>query len=102
MIHVVAIITTKPGRRDAVLAEFNSMRPDTLAEAGCIEYQPVIDADGFDGIAAAAGPDVFVVIEKWESADHLKAHSVAPHMKAYAARVKDMLADRKIHVFANA
>ena len=44
-------------------------------------------------------PDTFVVIEKWESADHLKAHAVAPHMKAYGAKTKD-LAGRVIHVLS--
>jgi len=37
-----------------------------------------------------------VVIEKWESADHLKAHAAAPHMKAYGAKTKDMVAGRAI------
>jgi quinol monooxygenase YgiN len=45
-------------------------------------------------------PDAFVVIEKWESPDHLKAHAAAPHMKAYGAKTKDMLAGRVIHVLA--
>jgi quinol monooxygenase YgiN len=39
-----------------------------------------------------------VVIEKWASLDALKAHAVAPHMKAYAANTKDWVADRAIHV----
>jgi quinol monooxygenase YgiN len=38
------------------------------------------------------------VIEKWESTDALKAHAAAPHMKAYGAKVKDMVASRVIHV----
>ncbi|MEZ5728970.1 MAG: hypothetical protein R3E48_13825 [Burkholderiaceae bacterium] len=32
------------------------------------------------------------MIEKWASVDALKAHAAAPHMAAYGARVKDMLA----------
>ena len=39
-----------------------------------------------------------MVIEKWASADALKAHAAAPHMAAYAAKVKDMLASRVIHI----
>ena len=99
MIHVLAIITTKPGMRDAVLKEFHANIPNVHAEAGCIEYGPTTDAEGFPA-APPFGPDTFVVIEKWETADHLKAHSAAPHMAAYAARVKDMLATRTIHVLA--
>ncbi len=39
-----------------------------------------------------------MVIEKWASLDALKAHAVAPHMKAYAAKTRDWVADRAIHV----
>jgi quinol monooxygenase YgiN len=48
------------------------------------------------------GPDTFVAIEKWESAEALKAHAAAPHMKAYAAKTKDMIASRVIHVLSPA
>lgn len=99
MIHVVAYITAKPGMRPAVLEAFKENMPAVHAEAGCIEYTPVVDAAGFEAVATPAGPDAFVVVEKWETLDHLKAHAVAPHMKAYGERVKDMLADRKIYVF---
>jgi hypothetical protein len=32
----------------------------------------------------------------------LNAHAAAPHMKAYAAKTKDMIASRIIHVLAPA
>ena len=96
MIHVVAIITAKPGQRATVLDLFQANRPAVLAEAGCIEYGAAIDIETMGN--ATFGPDTFVVIEKWESEDHLKAHALAPHMKAYGAKTKDMLAGRAIHV----
>jgi quinol monooxygenase YgiN len=95
MIHVLAIITTKPQQRGKVLAIFNANVPAVRAEAGCIEYGPVVDVDGAD---PAFGPDTFVVVEKWESMDALKAHSVAPHMKAYGEKTRDMVAKRAVHV----
>ena len=82
MIHVLAIITTKPGKRDEVLPAFRANMPVVHAEAGCIEYGPVIDAEG--GAGAKFGSDTFVVVEKWESLDHLGAHARSPHMAAYA------------------
>ena len=100
MIHVVAIITAKPGQRAAVLEHFQANCPAVRAEAGCIEYGAALDVENMG--TAAYGPDTFVVIEKWESEDHLKAHAVAPHMKAYAAKTKDVLAGRVIHVLAPA
>lgn len=102
MIHVLAIITAKPGQREAILKEFRANMPAVYAEAGCIEYGPAIDADVTNKIQTKLGPDTFVVIEKWESAEALAAHGAAPHMAAYAARVKDMLASRVIHVLSNA
>jgi quinol monooxygenase YgiN len=102
MIHVLAIITTKPGKRDEVLAAFRANMPAVHAEKGCIEYGPVVDAEGFGKFSTAFGPDTFVVIEKWASAEDLKAHAAAPHMAAYAAKVKDLLANRVIHVMQNA
>ena len=102
MIHVIAIITAKPGMRDAILQEFRSNMPAVHAEQGCIEYAPAIDADGIGGFQTAFGPDTFVVVEKWESKDALKAHAAAPHMAAYAAKTRDMIATRVIHVLSPA
>jgi quinol monooxygenase YgiN len=96
VIHVLAIITAKPGQRAAVLEAFQANRPTVLAEAGCIEYGAAVDIE--DMGTTHYGPDSFVVIEKWESPDHLKAHAAAPHMKAYGAKTKDMVASRAIHV----
>ncbi len=100
MIHVVAIITTKPGKRAEVLTAFHANVPAVHAEDGCIEYQPVVDAEGFGSFQTKLGPDTFMVIEKWRDAAALKAHSTAPHMAAYGAKVKDMVANRVIHVLA--
>jgi quinol monooxygenase YgiN len=96
MIHVLAIITTKPGKRDEVLGLFKANMPAVHAEDGCIEYGPVIDAEG--GFGVKFGGDTFVVVEKWASLDHLKAHAASPHMAAYGAKTKDLLASREIHV----
>jgi len=102
VIHVIAIITAKPGMRDAILKEFRANMPAVHAEPGCIEYGPAIDAEGMGGIQTAFGPDTFVVIEKWESKEALKAHAAAPHMAAYAAKTRDMIASRVIHVLSPA
>lgn len=102
MIHVIAIITAKPGMRAKVLEAFHANVPAVRAEKGCIEYGPAIDAQGMGKIQTPFGPDTFVVIEKWATADDLKAHAAAPHMAAYAAKVKDMLANRVIHVLTTA
>jgi quinol monooxygenase YgiN len=102
MIHVLAIITAKPGRRDDILAAFRANMPAVRAEKGCIEYGPATDAVGVGSIQTKLGPDTFVVIEKWESLEALKAHAAAPHMAAYAAKTKELIASRVIHVLSPA
>ncbi|WP_149538580.1 putative quinol monooxygenase [Siccirubricoccus phaeus] len=102
MIHVIAIITAKPGKREEVLGHFRANMPAVHAEQGCIEYGPAIDLEGAGSIQTPFGPDTFVVIEKWESPAALKAHAAAPHMAAYAAKVKDLLASRVIHILSPA
>ena len=99
MIHVVAIITAKPGMRESILKEFRANVPAVHAEHGCIEYGPTIDSDGFP---TKFGDDTFVVIEKWESSEALKAHAVSPHMAAYGAKTREMVANRVVHVLAPA
>lgn len=101
MIHVIAVLTTKPGKRTEVLGHFNANVPAVLAEDGCIEYRPVVDAPSFGGFQTEAGPDTFFVIEKWASADALRAHAAAPHMAAYGAKVKDQMAGRVIYVLSD-
>ena len=102
IVNVVAIITTKAGMRSNVLAAFNANVPNVHAENGCIEYAPTIDTKGVGPFQTEVGPDTFVVIEKWESLEHLMAHAAAPHMIAYGAKVKDMLVDRAIHILSSA
>jgi len=103
MIHVVAIVTAKPGQRDTVLAAFNANVPAVHAEEGCIEYGAAIDSDaGFGGLQTKFGADTFVVVEKWASPEALKAHGGSPHMAAYGAKTRDLLASRIIHILSPA
>jgi quinol monooxygenase YgiN len=102
MIHVVAVITAKPGMRQRLLDAFHANMPAVHAEKGCIEYGPAVDAEGAGSFQTKFGGDSFVVIEKWESLDALKAHAASPHMAAYAAKTRDMIESRVIHVLSPA
>jgi quinol monooxygenase YgiN len=101
MIQVIVEIVAKAGQREAVLKAFKANVPAVHAEEGCIEYTAFLDAAGF-GSLAPYGDNTFIVIEKWESATHLKAHAKAPHTLAYQANVKDLIESRTIHVLAPA
>jgi len=98
MIHVLAIITAKPGQRDRILAAYRDNVAAVRAEDGCLGYEAVVDVAGEGPGFARFGADTFVVVEKWASMQALQAHAVAPHMKAYGSKVKEWTASRAIHV----
>ena len=98
MIHVIAVITAKPGQRETILQRFRANTPAVRAEAGCIEYGAAVDAENALPLQTPWGPDTFVVVEKWESMDALKAHAAAPHMAAYGAATREFIASRVIHI----
>jgi len=98
MVHVIAVITAKPGQRDSILQAFRANVPAVKAEKGCIEYGAAVDAEPALKFQTAFGPDTFLVVEKWESLDALKAHAAAPHMAAYGAKTKEFIASRVIHI----
>src|SRR3954462_376097 len=100
MIHVVAVITAKPGKREEILKNFRANVPAVRAENGCIEYGAAVDAENALPFQTKWGPETFLVIEKWESMDALKAHAVAPHMAAYGAKTKELIASRVIHILS--
>jgi len=100
MIHVIAVVTAKPGKREEVLQHVRANVPAVRAEKGCVEYGATVDAEPALPIQTRYGADTFVVVEKWDSLDALKAHAAAPHMAAYASKVKEMIASRAIHVLS--
>ena len=79
---------------------FDHSPKSVRAEKGCIEYGPVVDAENALPFQTKLGPDAFMVVEKWESMDALKAHAAAPHMAAYGAKTKEMIASRVIHILS--
>ena len=102
MVHVLAVITARPGKREEVLRHFRANVPAVRAEKGCIEYGAAVDAEAALPVQTRYGTDTFVVVEKWESMDALKAHAAAPHMAAYGAKTKELLASRVIHILSPA
>jgi quinol monooxygenase YgiN len=97
MIFVIASIQLVPGQRDAFVAEFKKIVPDVLAEDGCIEYGPTVDATT-DLEKQQTDDSIVTIVEKWESLDALKAHLVAPHMMDYRERVKGQVQDMQLRI----
>lgn len=100
MIHVVAMLTAKPGKGPELMAALNKVVPQVHAEKGCVEYQPVTDAENASDSQAKVGPDTLVVIEKWETMDDLKAHSASAHMAEFGKEAGELIAGRTIHVLS--
>ncbi len=101
-VHVIAVITAKPGLRGQLLEKFQANVPAVLAEDGCLGYEATIDTPSAGPAQTAYGPDTLIIVEKWASLAALGAHAVSPHMKAYGAAAKDLVADRIIHILSPA
>lgn len=98
MIHVLATIDVRPGKRAEFLTHFARVTPQVRAEAGCVEYQAAVDVASGLGVQPPVRPDAVVVVEKWQSLDHLKAHLSAPHMAEYRERVKELVTGVSLQV----
>ena len=99
MINVIATIELNEGCRGEFIAIFKANVPNVKAEDGCIAYCPCIDVDA--GLAPVQPPvrdNAVIVVEAWESVEHLHAHLKAPHMLAYKEQVKDMVKSVEVQV----
>ena len=94
-IHVVAVITAKPGMRGKILEAFHQNSSTVHKEQGCVEYIATVDANDVGALQTKLGDDTFVVVEKWESLGALKDHAASPHMAAYAQKTKDLIEAQK-------
>ena len=74
MIYVVATTPMKPENKDDFIKGHKACTAETLKEKGCISY---------DGHVSVNNPNLYVVVERWETRDDLNAHGRAPHMKVW-------------------
>lgn len=98
MIHVLAQIETTPSHRDDFLAEFAKVAILVRQEAGCIEYGAAVDTPTGIPVQNFLGDNSVLIIEKWESTEHLKAHLVAAHMVDYRVRIKPFVQSVRLQV----
>ena len=87
MIYVVATSQVKPELRDAFIKGARECIAATRKEKGCLSYESHTSIND---------PNLFVVVERWETREDLNAHGRAPHMKVwreYSAPLK-VSADR--------
>ena len=100
MIHVLASIRVKPGKRDFLIEHLKSNIPNVIKEKGCIEYNSTIDVD-YNLDNQTFDENMVTIIEKWENFDSLKKHMLAPHMLSYREDVKDLVENTSLKILTN-
>lgn len=98
MIHVIATIEVADGRRADFIEEFHRIVPLVLEEDGCLDYGPNVDLETNLDAQPSVRENVVVIVERWESLEHLEQHLVAPHMLEYRTRVKDIVRSASLQV----
>ncbi|MBT2301954.1 antibiotic biosynthesis monooxygenase [Variovorax paradoxus] len=98
MIHVVALITLKPGMRAAFLEAFHVNAKVARAQPGCVDYAVAIDMEGGPPFQTPCGPDGLVIQEVWTDMASLGAHAAGAHMKEFGVKTKGIVANRAIYL----
>lgn len=100
MVRVIASIRVKQGALEEYVALFKENVPNVLAEDGCVEYSPCVDADtGWKTQALDACR--MTVVEKWESMNALQAHARASHMAAFREKAGHLVEGITLQVVAD-
>jgi quinol monooxygenase YgiN len=83
-IHVVAVITAKPGSEDDVREAMLGLVGPTRAEEGCLSY----------GLSeSSVAPGTFVTIEEWREPSDLDAHMQTEHIQGALGVLGSALAE---------
>jgi quinol monooxygenase YgiN len=86
MLAVSVNLTAKPGCADALADAFRRLVAPTLAEPGCLQFQPHLDQED---------PNRFVVYEQWVDEAALLFHRETPHYVAIVlGEIFDLVDDR--------
>ena len=83
-IHVVAVITGKPGTGDTIEPMLKALAEGTHTETGCLLYALH---------RGVQNPDQFTTVEKWTSAEALQAHLGTDHVKSALGGAGEYLAE---------
>lgn len=89
MILMIYRVTIAPGKREDYLREFGKICDAVRMQKGCIEYEIYVDVTD-SSFGNLRREDVAVVVEKWETLESLKEHSISGVMDEFRQRVKDL------------
>ena len=80
-VKIVAILTARPGRREALRALLDGMLDPARAEPGNLRFDLWLDR---------ANPDRFVLDELYADDAAIAAHRETAHFQAYVAVINDL------------
>ncbi|WP_067545898.1 putative quinol monooxygenase [Nocardia crassostreae] len=86
-LHVVAEFRAKTGQEDRLRTALEAMIEPSLAEAGCLVYQPFTNPND---------PAHMVLIEEWTGAPALDEHFTTPHFHHIVGVLETILAEPMI------
>ena len=83
-ISLLAVLTAKPGRSDALRQALRALLLPTRQEPGNLDYALFQLRDA---------PDTFYMRESWRNQEALEAHVALPHFQNFIAQMNDLLAE---------
>lgn len=86
--RLVAILTARPDRAEALRDALSAIIPRVRSEPGCLRYELHVDK---------ADEHRLIMVEAWESEAALAAHVAAPAFQSLAARFDELL-DRPLEI----
>lgn len=84
LVHVVAVITGRPGTGDRIGPMLLALAEATHGEDGCVLYSLQRGLEN---------PDQFTTVEKWTSTEALAAHLQSPHVQSALGAAGELLAE---------
>ncbi len=89
MIYVIATLALKPGAKPKLIEPARACIAETRREQGCISY---------DLFGSATDDDTMVFVERWESREHLTAHSKQAHLADWREASDPHLVSKTIEI----
>jgi quinol monooxygenase YgiN len=80
---IIAKLVARPGAEESLRSALNDMVEPSLAEEGCLAYEPYVDP---------VDPCRMVIVEEWTDAAALEEHFNTPHFQQVAKVLEDVLA----------
>ena len=90
MIHVLARIIVKPGKRDILIEHLKSNIPHVNKEKRGLEYNSTIDMN-YHIDNQTFDENRVIIIKKLVNFDTLKKHMLAPHMLSHRENIKKLI-----------